>query len=90
MLSYLCHERVLLHACGRRGVASTLSTRKGTHFFADMQEKSHFSAILFRATMGVEDIYPEFQCQSVRVRGTSILPLIALIYTDMLRICANP
>ena len=39
------HDRVLLHACGRRGVASTLSTRKGTHFFADMQEKSHFSAI---------------------------------------------
>jgi hypothetical protein len=46
MLSYLCHERVLLHACGRRGVASTLSTRKVTHFFADMQEKSHFCAIL--------------------------------------------
>ena len=48
MLSYLCHKRVLLHACGRWGVASTLSTHKGTHFFADMQEKSYFSAILFR------------------------------------------
>ena len=45
MLLYLCHDRVLLHACGRRGVASTLSTRKGTHFFADMQEKAYFSAI---------------------------------------------
>ena len=41
-----------------------------------MQEKSYFSAILFRATMGVEDIYPEFQCQSVRIRGT--LYLLAL------------
>ena len=40
--------------------------------------------------MGVEDIYPEFLCQSVHIRGTSILPLITLIYTDMLRIYANP
>ena len=38
----------------------------------------------FRATMGVEDIYPEFQCQSVLVSGTSILPLITLICTDIL------
>ena len=37
MLLYLCRERVLLHACGRRGVASTLSTCKGTTKFVYLQ-----------------------------------------------------
>ena len=82
MLLYLCHDRVLLHACGRRGVASTLSMRKGTHFFADMQEKSHFSAI-FQSDNGSRRHISRVSVSIRARRWDIILPLITLIYTDI-------
>ena len=76
------HDWVMLHACGRRGVAYTLSTRKGTHFFADMQEKSHFSAILFRERVPGGICWP-LNYTEVNGDENYILPLITLIYTDI-------
>ena len=57
--------------------------RAKVHIFLQICKKNRILVRFFRATMGVEDMYPEFQCQSVHIRGTSILPLITLIYTDI-------